>query len=275
MRAIIAITLREILQKKILLVTIILTLVFLALYGTALHYAHQSITQISQPAMEAMLASQLLAAGLYVASFIVAFLAVFAGVSSISGEIEHGTIYALVPKPIKRRAIVLGKFLGLGLILVIYSSFFIGSILLLVRQFLGFQPGNILAGIALFSLQPLILLAVSLLGSTLLPTLGNGITIFLLYSIAIIGGMVEQIGVLLRNHVLVNTGIVASLILPVDSIYRKVVQLLLASSGNFLNNILGPFGSGSTPSIWMIVYSLIYLGGTLALSIAIFNKRDL
>jgi len=45
-------------------------------------------------------------------SFIAIFLALFFGVSGVSGEIERRTIYALIAKPVSRREFVCGKFLG-------------------------------------------------------------------------------------------------------------------------------------------------------------------
>lgn len=134
------------------------------------------------------------------------------------------------------------------------------------------KPGTLI----LFALQPLILLALTFWGSTLLPTLANGIAVFMLYAMGILGGMMEQIGYIIHSPSLINIGIVSSLIMPADAIYRKIVFTLLASQGtNFSTLILGPFGAGAEPSFWMLVYTLLYILGFLASAVRIFAKRDL
>lgn len=134
-------------------------------------------------------------------------------------------------------------------------------------------PG-ILPALGLFVLEPLVLLAFTMLGTTRLPTMGNGILAFALYALAVVGGMIEQVGALLNSTSAMYAGVITSLLLPADSLYRRlvaeVVEKLPASSGmGFLNpqHFLGPFGSLSTPSNWMIVYTVVYI--VLALAAAV------
>ncbi|MGB9904016.1 MAG: hypothetical protein ACPLQO_05005, partial [Desulfotomaculales bacterium] len=82
----------------------------------------------------------------------------------------------------------------------------------------------LLPALGLFVLEPLVLLAVARLGSVVFSTLGNGVLAFALYALAVVGGMTEQIGALVENPAAVNAGIVASLILPADAVYRRLVD---------------------------------------------------
>ena len=70
----------------------------------------------------------------------------------------------------------------------------IKAIINITIYFTKYTPANITGGLGLFLLVPLLLLALSLLGSSLLSTMANGITVFMLYIIGTVGGMVEQIG---------------------------------------------------------------------------------
>lgn len=268
-------TWREMLRRRVLVVTLLMVAAFLVLYGlavrqVALHGSHLD------PLTMAVVVPQIFSAGLYFGSFIVSFLAVFSALGAVSGEVESGTVYSLVATPVRRAEIVLGKFLGYALAMVVYAALFFLAINAIVRGYTGLSPGGQGGALALFCLQPLVLLAVTVLGSTLLPTLANGILMFMLYAVAMVGGMLEQIGWLLNVRSLQQIGIVSSLIMPVDALYRKIVYILLAPTANPLEALtqLGPFGARVAPSVWMLVYTIAYLFGAVALAVRNFNRRD-
>lgn len=272
------ITFREALRKKLLLIALILALVYLALFGTGLYFAGRDIGQARQAGsqyMEYMIYAQLSTMGLYLASFIMAFLAIFSAIGTISTEIENGMLQAIIPRPIRRTEIFLGKFIGHGLVVTLFGLFIFSAIVFLIRTMLGFTLSNILQALLLFILQPVLLLAVTMLGTTFLPTLGNGAAVFLLYSLALIGGFTEQIGAIINSQPAVNVGIVVSLIMPSDAIYRKMIDLILPSSTNIFPQALGPFGSMSTPSAWMVIYAVGYFLLVLLSAIYVFSHRDI
>jgi ABC-type transport system involved in multi-copper enzyme maturation permease subunit len=286
-------TFREAWRKKVALIAGVLTLAFLILYGAGLHFiTADSMVNTANPAADAesyhamMQAITLFAPGVYLASFLVAGLAILAAVGSIAGEIENGTIYILATRPLTRRDLLLGKFLGLAAMLVLYAAFIFLVLAGLVRWQTGFHVPGLLQALGLFILEPIVLLAVAMLGPTRLSTLGTGVLAFALYVIAVIGGMMEQIGVLMENTTAtIYTGVVASLILPADAIYRRlvatVIDLMPAGDGldipRFINPqmILGPFGSQSTPSDIMLLYTGVYIVVLLALAVYSFQRRDL
>lgn len=269
-------TFREVLRKKVLAIAVVLTAVFLALYGTALHYLAKDFVHMN-PVMAKVAASQLFSAGLYLGGFICSFLAILSGVGSISGEIENGTMYAIVPKPIRRRDIVLGKFIGYSSMLVVYAAAFFLALLGLVSWKTSLGVSGVAPALLLFCLQPLVLLSVTMWGTTVLSTLGTGIVVFMLYALATIGGMIEQIGAMMRSASLVNAGIISSLIMPADAIYRRLSYTLLASSDNPMRALeqMGPFGSQSPPSNAMLLYTLVYMTAALAMAVRAFNRRDI
>lgn len=268
-------TLQEMVRKKVFLLVLLLTLGFLILYGTGLHYAGRAVN----PLYKNLMLSQLLSLGLYFASMVSAFLAVAAVAGTIAGEIEDGTLYTIVTKPVRRGEIVLGKFLGLAAMLLVYGGLFYSAIILLNlyanHWHLPFlTAAGAVKGLLLFCLQPLLLLAVGMWSGNFLPTIGNGVLLIMLYGLAMLGGLLEQVGTVLKNAALVNTGIVTSLLLPTDAVYRQMLgQLLESGAINFLTS--GPFGAASRPSIWMTVYALLYTGLFLWLAVRRFARRDL
>ncbi|MCG9966690.1 ABC transporter permease [Pelotomaculum terephthalicicum JT] len=275
MLTIILLTFKEIVRRRILLVTVILAAVFLALYGAAVHYGYQEMSRGAGP-LKALIAPQFLALGLYFGSFIISFLAVMAAVGTISSEIENGIMHAIVPGPVRRSTIILGKFCGYSLMLTVFAALFYIAVLLIVHYNTGLDIPVKAAAAGLFCLQPLILLAVAMLGSTFLSTLANGIAAFMLYSVGVVGGMLEQIGYLAGSNMMVNIGIASSLLMPADAVYRKIVYSLLSVPGASLSmTMLGPFGSGAEPSVWMLAYAACYILGFLLLALRIFSKKDI
>ncbi|MCR4429806.1 MAG: ABC transporter permease [Tepidanaerobacteraceae bacterium] len=271
---------KEMLNKKALGLVILLTILYLTLYGFGLRevYLHGSSNEIYRAA----LSSQLISVGLYFANFIIAFLVTFSAVGALSGDVESGVMQALLVKPIRRREVVMGKFLGIGAMISLYSALFFTAIIAL-NKILGakiiIQLPNLIQGMLLFILGPIILLSVALWGSSRLSTLNTGILVVMLYGFAMVGGMLEQVGYMMamaghKIQGLVNVGIISSLIMPSDVIFRKMNSVLFTSGGmDFLTG--GFLGAGFEPSIWMMIYTACYIIAALYMSARYFEKRDI
>lgn len=278
MKYIIQLTLKEILNKRILHLGVVMTLLYLLLYGVALHYFAKDITPTgAMLGYEQEIGYQMLTLGWYISTFLCGALAILAGAGSLSGEIESGTILGLAAKPISRRAIVGGKFLAYTFVTAAYSAFLVAALALMAGYFLQLliQPIAVLSGIVIFMLFPVILLALAHLGSARFSTLATGVVTFMLFALAIIGGFIEQIGVMLHSASMVNIGVVSSLIIPTDAIYRLAVSTAVGSMGQSSIASLGPFGAASTPSTAMLVYALVYTIVIMTLAFRTFANRDL
>ncbi len=85
----------------------------------------------------------------------------------------------------------------------------------------------------------------------------------------------EQVGALIRNQAAVNVGIISSLIMPADSLWKKAVGYF--QSGAVSNNPfeLGPFAAITEPSSFMVFYGIIYLLALLIFALWSFPRRDL
>ncbi|MBE0467015.1 MAG: ABC transporter permease subunit [Candidatus Desulforudis sp.] len=277
--AVARLSLAEVLYKRIMAAAAVLTLGYLFLFGLGMHYLGRNWGS----GLNELAAAQLFSLALYVAVLLVSLLAVLLGVGAIAGEIESGTAHAVLSRPLSRTAFLLGKYTGYAAFMALYAlCFFLGLWLLMAWQagvaLTGFGPA-----LGLFMLQPLVLLSLAFWASTVFSTIGAGVVVFILYGLNMIGGLVEQIGALLgqAGHesapALVNLGIVSSLILPVDALYRLASFSLLANSGlldAWSLGAMGPFGTASVPSVWMVVYALLYAAALLWLAARIFRTRD-
>lgn len=258
---------------------VVLTLIYLLIYGIVLHYLVKDFAYMNSNQFwyKQQIGYQFMTMGWYVSTFLLGALSIMLGAGSIAGEIESGTILSLASRPFTRQSILLGKYLAYSLVTALYSMVLLGSIAGMVIYYfkLNILPGTLLTGLLVFVLFPMVLLAAAHLCSAVMSTLATGVTIFIFFVIAIIGGFMEQIGVAINNNALVNTGVITSLIMPCDAIYRMTVAKTAGSiGGSFLINF-GPFGVTSTPSIWMLVYALLYLLLMLSMAVYYFNRRDL
>lgn len=271
-------TFREAARRRILLAALLLGLLFLAVYGIGMHYM---VTDINRSNVRLINRSQifnfLLMAGLYVVNFLTVMMTVLTSVDTLSGEVASGTIHTLVSKPIRRWEVVAGKWLGFAGMLTLYLLFMAGGVLLLIWALTGYYPPHPQAALVLMWLNALLLLSVSLFGGAAFSTLTNGVLVFGLYGVAFIGGWLEQIGTMLPDptagQTLVNIGIITSLIMPSESLWRRAafeVQSPLVAALGF-----SPFTSSSVPSPLMVFYAVAYLALALFLAVRRFQQRDL
>ncbi|TWT26060.1 ABC transporter permease subunit [Planomicrobium sp. CPCC 101110] len=281
-------TVKEMISKRIFLITIIMTLIFLALYGTAIYFAGKEGAEAGDGGqgteaflMQQFVASQLLGVGLYFSSFITALLAIMSSVSAISGEVSSHQIDTWLMRPISRSQFVLGKFLGLAFLLIAYAISLFFSIIFLHQGIgaewmaLDIEPFQMIKAVSVFAIQPFVLVAFGVLLSTRMTTLNAGIVAIILYGAAFIGGFIEQFGAVVEKTSLVNIGIVMSLVFPIDSMYRKMTILLFDSADNPLSIAQGGmFTSISTPGNIMVWYAVLYGAAAVVFSIYSFKNRD-
>jgi ABC-type transport system involved in multi-copper enzyme maturation permease subunit len=268
-------TIREAQRRRLLWVALFMGIAFLLVFGIAFHFIRLDIERtVASPEDLMFVATLLLTAGLYAVNFLTIVVAVLVSVTTISGEIESHTIDAIVTKPLPRWQVVMGKWLGYAVLVLLYQAMLVGGLMLIVYLRSGFHMENIARGVSMMALAALLVLTVSIAGGTRLSTIANGVLTFMLFGIAFMGGLVEQVGALFRNTAAVNVGIISSLIMPADALWKKAVSYF--QPGGTENPFeLGPFAAITEPSTLMIVYAVIYLVALMAFALWSFSRRDL
>jgi ABC-type transport system involved in multi-copper enzyme maturation permease subunit len=273
---------------------VILSVAFVALFavGFFLLYQDQQRALAENPAVGAgVLAAReellaistiLVVLGLYGVQFLAALLGLFLGVASVSPEIDSGALHAVLARPLSRLEYLLGRFLALAGLLTAYVVVMSGSLLLIARIVAGYQPGDVTRVVGLMVLQVLILLAVSLLGSTVLPTLANGVVMLVLFGLAWLGGIIAFVATIPPgNELMANLGTAVSLLLPADAVWRGASyhvlppSFLVASSFTNGDNVGIPFASTQPLAPAMLAWALAYPVACLSLAVAAFRRRDL
>jgi len=129
-----------------------------------------------------------------VVAFLGSVLGVLLGAGSLSVDIASHAIQAVAARPIRRAAIVLGKWLGYAGIVatfVLAMSAGVTGVTWLVTQY---TAPNLAQVMALLVLEAVIMLSVSLAGSTRLSTMAASLVGLMLYGLGFVGGWIEIFG---------------------------------------------------------------------------------
>jgi ABC-type transport system involved in multi-copper enzyme maturation permease subunit len=269
-------TFREAARRKIALTGFLLGLAFVLLFSVGFFYINQQrLTNTSFPGVIAMdeFFKTLTLAGLYVVNFLIVVMAALVTADTLAGEISTGTIQSLATKPLRRSEIVLGKWLGYAILLLLYVVLMAGGILLSVSLQSGYTMPNMLAGLALMYLAALVVMTITIACSSRLSTLATGGLVIGLYGLAFVGSWVEQIGSLANSPAAVQVGIVSSLLMPSEALWRRAAFEMTAPLTRMVS--FGPFSSASVPSPAMIIYGGLYLLVALGMAVRTFGRRDL
>lgn len=271
-------TFREAIRRRIVTAGVLMGAAFLFLYALGFHFMQQDLVRsgnarLPSEAVQAQAYNLMLMAGLYVVNFLVIVLAALITSDSLAGEIQSGTIQAIVTKPIRRSGVVLGKWLGNAGLLLLYVTLMSGGVILSLFVMAGYHTPNWLAGMALIYFNSLIIMTVALALSSTLSTIATGGVVLGLFGLAFIGGWVERIGTFLNNQTASNLGIISSLLMPTDAIWNKAANQMTSPLLNLAG--VSPFSSSSVPSTAMMIYAVLYLLAALAIAIHQFGQRDL
>jgi ABC-type transport system involved in multi-copper enzyme maturation permease subunit len=291
-------TVLEARRRRLLLAGVVLSVAFVVLFATGFtllyHNIERSVATQAQfegagggfgtivgPREQLLVTSTgLVVLGLYGVQFLAALLALFLGVASVSPEVDSGALHAVLARPLSRLDYLLGRFIALGGLLSVYVLVMSGSLLLTARIVAGYEAGDAGRAVGLMVLEVLILLAVALLGSTVLPTLANGVVMLALFGLAWLGGIIEFIGTIPPgNDVMVNLGTAVSLLLPADQVWRgasfHVIPSSLLVATSFVNQGGFPFASTTPLAPAMLGWAFAYPAACIGLALASFRRRDL
>ncbi|MCC7362502.1 MAG: ABC transporter permease [Anaerolineales bacterium] len=273
-------TFLEAARRRIALAAFVLGRAFLVLYGIAFYFiVHETGLPGPDDPAGALLRGQVYnflgLMGLYAVNFLTIAMGALVAADTLAGEIGTGTVQALVTKPIQRAEIVLGKWLGFAGLLAVYLLLMAGGLLGILYTLAGYTLPNVLTGLLLIYLETLIIMSLTLAASSTVSTLATGGVVFGLWGLAFIGGFVEQAGVLLRNDTVVKLGILSSLILPTEAVFRRAAYLMTSPVAQSLGFASGPVFVLSVPSEASVVYGALYLLALVMLAVRQFNRRDL
>jgi ABC-2 type transport system permease protein len=273
-------TFREAVRRRIVLTGLVLGVCFLIIFSIGFHMIYTAIGENAAQTSSAAnniarseASNFLLLAGLYAVAFLSVAMGALLSADTLAGEISSGSIQTIITKPIRRSDVVIGKWLGFAALLGLYSLLMSGGTVTSILLQTGYLPHNMLTGLSLIYLEALLVMTISLAGSSAMPALATGGMVFGLYGLAFLGGWIEQIGSVLNNPTAVKVGIVTSLIVPTEALWRRAAFEMQSPLSGALG--MTPFSAVSVPSTLMILYAVLYLMIMLGVAVSTFRHRDI
>jgi ABC-type transport system involved in multi-copper enzyme maturation permease subunit len=274
-------TIHEAISRRLVLSAAILSLIFVGLFALGFSFVFTNAPPFARgaatPNEVATAGTVLTVLGLYAIHFLSSFVALFLTVGAISSEIDSGTLHAVLARPIRRADVVIGRWLAYSGLISLYVVVMGGLILGLAWLMAGYQAFDPVRTLGLMALGAILLLTVSLLGSTIFSTLANGVIAFTVFGLGWLGGIIELVGGLVQNPAMVNMGIVISLAVPSDAIWKGASfyaqSPLFLAIGGMRGQV--PFASSVPPTTPMMLWALAYVAIFLSLAVRSFARRDL
>jgi ABC-type transport system involved in multi-copper enzyme maturation permease subunit len=282
-------TLLEAIRRRLFLAVLILSLLILAAFAILLRI----VINVSFGSGESGTSTQLYVLGggaiitvlaIWMVYLLCSTLTIVFTANMISGEVEAGTFAILVPKPLSRVDIVVGKWLGYALIVGVYTALMFLAFLAVIHWQTGYWPTGALSALGMLELGMLVLLGITTLGSTLVPTMVNGAIALMLFVGAPTASMVQFVVQLLKptsSQTIQPIATVINLLIPTDALWHGASYFLLPPTANFLTlGISGqafntPFTSGQPVAPAFLIWAVLYCITLPALAALRFQHRDL
>jgi ABC-type transport system involved in multi-copper enzyme maturation permease subunit len=277
-------TVQEASRRRLLLALVILTLIVVGFSA----WGFNKITTVRRgdgtlptPTEVKLVTSQLLIAVTFMYSGVLALSAAVVAGPLISSEVESGLMLSMLARPVRRSEVVIGKWLGLGILVAVYA---VGSAFLeltAVDWATGYLPPHPIQLVVYVGAEGLVLLSLGLLLSTRLSGITGGVIALVAWLMAWIGGIVGDIGSALQNQAVQNVGTISHLLLPSDGLWRGAVYamepdaVLATLRAGGVGARANPFSAVDPPPVPYLTWVVVWFAVMLALSVWSFRTREI
>ncbi|HEV2413903.1 MAG TPA: ABC transporter permease [Candidatus Dormibacteraeota bacterium] len=277
-------TVQEAARRRLLLALLVLTLIVVGFSAWGFH----KITTVTRsdgtllpPDQVALITSQLLIVVTFMFSGVLALSAAVVAGPLISGEVESGLLLSMLARPLRRSEVVIGKWLGLGVLVTIYAAGAAFLELAAVDWATGYLPPHPIQLTVYVAAEGLILLSLGLVLSTRLSGITAGVIALVAWLMGWIAGVVGDIGTGLQNQALENVGIISHILLPSDGLWRGAIYAMepdtylaaLRAAGTF--GRANPFAAVDPPPTAFLLWVVVWFAVVLAVSIWSFRTREI
>ncbi len=189
--------------------------------------------------------------------------AVFVGTGLINKEIDKRTILVLIPKPLSRAEFILGKHLGLsGVLAVMLGVMLVIYLLMLLGMKVSFQALPLIVSVFYLGLELILIAAVAITFGVFTSSIIATLMTFGFYLMGHISKDLIQLGIISKN---------ANILAITKNIYLILPDL---ERLNFRNEAVYGLLPSADVLIANALYSLVYTGLLLGISILIFSRRQ-
>jgi ABC-type transport system involved in multi-copper enzyme maturation permease subunit len=282
-------TLQEAIRRRLFLAILLLSLliigVFATLFGVVISQVGGTNSQGIDPQLFLLGIGVFLdVAAIWLVYLLSSLFTIVMTAGMISSEVDAGTFAVIVPKPLARAEIVLGKWSGYALVLCVYTACLLLAFLTVVYWLTGYWPEQAPGALGMLELGVLALLALTTLGSACVPTIVNGAIALVLFVGAPIASFAQFIVQFIsptQLHSVQNITTVINLVIPTDALWHATSFYLLppaaafASMGQSTDGLNTPFTSAQ-PVAWpLVVWVVLYCCVLPVIAALRFQRRDL
>jgi ABC-type transport system involved in multi-copper enzyme maturation permease subunit len=272
--------LRESLRRRVFIVVLVLSAVFLGLYtwGAAELFDDVGAFEGNEFDVEpnTLAGATVLGLAMFAILFLGAVLATFLTLGAVRGDAERGLLQPLIVRPLGRFSYLLGRLLAAATVSAVYVVLLFAACVV-VTGLLGWWSDRVVGPALCLAGAAVVIAALSLLGSALLSATANGIAVFMAIGAGLVAGLLGQIGEALDSRTLDRIADIASWILPFEALYQHGLSLLTADvegrTAALVN--LGPFGGAQEASLALWPYVVAYVALIVGLATLSFTRRDL
>jgi ABC-type transport system involved in multi-copper enzyme maturation permease subunit len=273
---------QEALRRKVFLVVLLLTVLFLGLFWLITHFVFRDVAHIHPPEnvrvdARTFAGAFLFGLAMFATLFLGVVLAVFLTLGAVSGDAERGLLQPLVVRPIGRWAFLGARFLGASAVCALYVLVVYFATMAIVGGISHWWPDRIVTpGIELVC-AVVIVTAVSLLGSVMLSATANGIAVFMLFGGGLVAGLLGSIGHALNSSTVKTAATIAAWVLPFEALYQDALRQITAQTSGITGFLLqlGPFGGAYIHGWGIRLWAAAYLALVAGAAGWTFARRDL
>jgi ABC-type transport system involved in multi-copper enzyme maturation permease subunit len=224
--------------------------------------------------------SQTLILVAFMFSFVLAMTAAFFAAPALASDIDSGVAQAMLARPITRTDLLLGKWIGLSIVIVAYAALSGLTELLVVRLITGYSPPDPVMAIAYLAAEAIVLLTLALVLGTRLPGIASGAIVVVVYGLAWIAGVLGAVGAFFDTPALVQAAETSRLVVPIDGLWRgavyslepPVVVSVVTGETRFQGN---PFFASAPPTLPFLAWTAAWIIGVLAVGIWLLRRREI
>ncbi len=263
-------TLRETIRSRTMIIGLVISLLYLALVPM-LSSPSSSTVVVGELQMKADAGRDFLNFALGGLNFIGMTMAILTTLGAIYTEIERGTIYTLVTKPVHRWQIVAGKWAGHALLMGSYVLVMGFALWLSVLVGSGTVVWEFFPSIGLICLNVITMVTITLMFSTFAPVIANAIFVFIIFIFSSNLRIINAISEASENFFIDAIAAVFRLLLPVSEVSSLASGFLESSSSRVVTGEAEVFA----PRGWSFIYEIAYIGALVLIAALIFRKKDL
>jgi ABC-type transport system involved in multi-copper enzyme maturation permease subunit len=279
-------TIGEAARRKVLWVLIILAVVAVGLVGFGVERLvtlARETGNTSEIGLQ-IAVSQILIFIAFQFGFVLAMTAAFLGAPAIASDLESGVALALLARPIRRSSYLLGRWLGLAVVVAAYGAGMAFLAIVVIERVSGYSPPTVGLPLVFIVGQGLVVLTFSLLLSTRLPPIAAGAIAVVAFGLAWMAGAIERVGIAIAAE---NPGVDLSIVgqlgralLPTDGLWRGVIygleppMVIAMAQGNPLAEA-NPFYASSPPEASFLAWSVVWVVLVMALAAWSLRRREL